>query len=508
MIGFIARRLAMAAALLLLLSAIVYFLLALALDPLEDLYASSAPNKEELIAARIAQLGLDLPWYLRYGDWLAGFIRGDLGVAWQSGQPVTALLGGAIATSVQLVFAATCLALLLGVAIGLVSALRQYSLFDYVLTFVSFVLFALPVFWVAVLLKQFLAIGVNDYLSDPQLNWLVLLGISVVAGLFWAGALGTTPQRGLMAFAMAMLSTFGALTYVLLTGWVHDPQLGTVGVALVGVAAAFAVTAIFAGLHNRRALLSALATAGVGVGAYIGVQWLFFFVEATVWMLVGLLVVAVLLGLFVGWLFAGPDRWVSMRGAGVVALVMSVATYFDRVMQEWQAYSNLSIIRGRPLATIGTETPGLGGDFWMSQLDRWTHLLLPTIALVLISFAQYTRYQRGSMLEVMGQDYIRSARAKGVSERVVIVRHALRNALLPLASIVPVDFITMIGGAVITETIFGWSGMGRLFIVSLKQSEIDPVMAYIMITGALAMVANIVADLAYGLLDPRIRVTS
>ena len=84
----------------------------------------------------------------------------------------------------------------------------------------------------------------------------------------------------------------------------------------------------------------------------------------------------------------------------------------------------------------------------------------------------------------------------------------MRNALLPLASIVPVDFITMIGGAVITETIFNWAGMGRLFVTSLAGSEIDPVMIYIMITGALAMIANLVADFLYGILDPRIRVNA
>jgi peptide/nickel transport system permease protein len=112
------------------------------------------------------------------------------------------------------------------------------------------------------------------------------------------------------------------------------------------------------------------------------------------------------------------------------------------------------------------------------------------------------------MLEVLSQEYIRTARAKGLSERVVIVRHALRNGLMPLASIIPVDLVSVIGGAVITETIFGWSGMGRLFIASLNQAEIDPVMAYVMITGALAMVANLLADLLYAVLDPRIRVNA
>ena len=124
----------------------------------------------------------------------------------------------------------------------------------------------------------------------------------------------------------------------------------------------------------------------------------------------------------------------------------------------------------------------------------------------MISFATYTRYQRGAMLEVMNQDYIRTARSKGLPERLVIVRHALRNALMPLASIVPVDFIAMIGGAVITETIFSWAGMGRMFVTSLGQSEVDPIMVYVMITGGLAMVANLIADFLYAVIDPRIRV--
>jgi len=169
---------------------------------------------------------------------------------------------------------------------------------------------------------------------------------------------------------------------------------------------------------------------------------------------------------------------------------------------------NASVIGGRPIATIGSQTPNLGGDYWITQLDKATHLVLPTIALVVISFATYTRYQRGAMLEVLNQDYIRTARAKGLPERVVIVRHALRNALMPLASVVPIDIITMIGGAVLTETIFSWAGMGRMFVNALMLSEIDPVMIYIMITGALAMIANLAADFLYAIIDPRIRVNA
>jgi peptide/nickel transport system permease protein len=225
------------------------------------------------------------------------------------------------------------------------------------------------------------------------------------------------------------------------------------------------------------------------------------------WM-VGLLALAMVICAGIGWLYGGPDRNVSMRGAMIVGLFTSVLIFLDRVLQTWPQYYNASEINGRPIATLGAQTPGLNADFWMAQLDRATHLLLPTIALVLISFATYTRYERGAMLEVLNQDYIRTARAKGLSERVVIVRHALRNALMPLASVVPVDFITLIGGAVITETIFSWAGMGRLFIDSMNNQEVDPVMFYIMLTGALAMIANLIADFLYAIIDPRIRVNA
>ena len=457
---------------------------------------------------RTQQLNLDEPWYVRYWDWLTSFIRGDFGVAWRSGQSVNDLLVGAVSTSIQLVFAATCIALFSGVTIGLVSALRQYTTFDYAITFVSFVLFALPVFWVAVLLKQFVAIGFNDYLANPTMNWLAVIVLSVVFGLFWAGALATEFKRQAIIFGAATVTSIAVVSYAMLSGWVLDPQLGRDRRLPDRLRCGGGHHDDLRRSQQQAGLVLGSDHGGRRGGVVVPVQWVFYYVAMNWWWLLGLLLFAIGVACLIGWLWGGPDRGVSMRGAAVVAVIMSIVVYMDRVLQGWDVYMSASIINKRPIATIGSSTPNLGGDFWISQLDTWTHLLLPTIALVLISFAGYTRYQRGSMLEVMNQDYIRTARSKGMSERIVIMRHALRNALLPLASIVPVDFITLIGGAVITETIFNWAGMGRLFVTSLSNSEIDPIMAYVMITGALAMIANLVADFVYGLLDPRIRVNA
>jgi peptide/nickel transport system permease protein len=175
----------------------------------------------------------------------------------------------------------------------------------------------------------------------------------------------------------------------------------------------------------------------------------------------------------------------------------------DQVMQVWPPYYRA--LRGRPIPTFGDRTPNLGGNYWVGVLDSLTHLLLPTMTLILIAFAAYTRYSRSSMLEVMNQDYIRTARAKGLPERVVVVRHGFRNTLIPLATIVPIDVITLIGGAVITEAVFARPGMGQLFVLSLDGAEIEPVMAYLVITATLAIIANIVADIVYAVVDPRIR---
>ena len=106
--------------------------------------------------------------------------------------------------------------------------------------------------------------------------------------------------------------------------------------------------------------------------------------------------------------------------------------------------------------------------------DTFSHLILPTLALMLISLATYTRYSRASMLEVLNQDYIRTARAKGLTERTVVVRHAFRNAMIPLATVVAIDIGAILGGAVVTETVFEWNAMGRLFSDGLADPGPEP----------------------------------
>lgn len=138
-------------------------------------------------------------------------------------------------------------------------------------------------------------------------------------------------------------------------------------------------------------------------------------------------------------------------------------------------------------------------------IDRIQHMVLPIVTLAYVNVATYSRYQRASMLEVLHSDYIRTARAKGLKERTVTMKHGLRNALIPIVTIAALNFGAVLGGAVITETIFAWPGMGKFFIDSLVRGEIYTLMAWLMVTAVAVIFMNLVADIIYGALDPRIR---
>ncbi len=142
-----------------------------------------------------------------------------------------------------------------------------------------------------------------------------------------------------------------------------------------------------------------------------------------------------------------------------------------------------------------------------SLIDRGVHLILPAIMLSLLYMAGWSRYSRSSMLEVLRQDYVRTARAKGLFERVVIIKHALRNALIPVVTILVFDIAAIFSGAILTETIFSYPGMGRLYFDALTQSDWPVAMAYLFIVAILVVIATLIRDIVYTFIDPRIRFT-
>ncbi len=142
---------------------------------------------------------------------------------------------------------------------------------------------------------------------------------------------------------------------------------------------------------------------------------------------------------------------------------------------------------------------------WTQPIDLAWHLVLPSIVLAVQFIAAYSRFIRGAMLEVLNQDYIRTARAKGLGERAIIIRHAFRNALLPLITLMGLDIPQLFVGALITEQVFAWPGMGRLFWESAQRLDYQVLMGILILLALFVVFGNLIADLAYGWADPRIQ---
>lgn len=313
MTTFLLQRLMQALVLLLIVSMIGFAILHLAPGgPLSQFAAGGEMSQQDL--DRLAeQLGLNRPLPIQYVEWFWRMLRGDWGLSYRDQQPVLHIIGSHIGATLELMLTSTLLAMLIGAWIGILGAIRRYSLFDSLATIGAMIALSIPTFW----------------------------------------------------FGLVVIYVFS----------------------------------------------------------------------------VGL-----------GWLPSG-NRF-----------------------------------------TIGD------GSF----LNRIHHLIGPCIVLALVSTAVWSRYMRSSMLEVVNQDYIRTARAKGVPERQILLRHAFRNALLPMITITGLHVPTLLSGALVTETVFTWPGMGRLFLDSISYRDYPTVMGILMFTAVLVLLGSLIADLLYGVADPRI----
>ncbi len=313
MSAFLLRRFGQAVLLLFIVSVIGFAILHLAPGgPLSQFAAGGDMSQEDL--DRIAeQLGLNRALPIQYAEWLWRMLAGDWGRSYRDGQPVLHIIGSHIGATLELMLTSTLLAMLIGAWIGILGAIRRYSLFDSLATIGAMIALSIPTFW----------------------------------------------------FGLVVIYVFS----------------------------------------------------------------------------VGL-----------GWLPSG-NRY-----------------------------------------TIGDG----------SLLNQIHHLIGPVMVLALVSTAVWSRYMRSSMLEVINQDYVRTARAKGLSERSILVRHAFRNALLPMITITGLHVPMLLSGALVTETVFTWPGMGRLFLDSISYRDYPVVMGVLMLSAVLVLLGSLIADLLYGIADPRI----
>jgi peptide/nickel transport system permease protein len=494
-------------------SFLAYNLQAYSSNPLSVFTESTEQNKSFLIAKMIRDLQLDVPPPIRYFSWLRGIVGGlwgdfDMGLS-RNNIPVIELLSQAIPVTIKLVITATFLAIILGISVGMITAIRQYSRFDYVMTFFSFLLFSLPIFWVAVLLKEFMAIQFNDFLADAKIPTTAIVIFSLVLGLILAGFVGGTRKQFLTVIAAGALFVASTLAFMSSSNWFLEPALGIFGVSFLALCSAAIVIQLISGLDNEKGRKVGLGTA-LAIGAlYFPLQGLMSD-SASLLNIVAIFIITCAVGIALGYLVSKIDRRVYIRIGLFTALLATPSIIIDRFMQEFPGYMNSDAISGRPVPTLGQNNDMLSPEqlenFWVSGLDTAMHLVLPTIALTLISFAGYVRFARGSLLEVLNMDYIRTARAKGLTERTVIVRHGMRNAMLPLTTILVNDFAGLLGGAIITEGVFAWKGMGQLFNDSLRGYDMNLFMGVFILSATLTVLANFVADLLYGVVDPRIRI--
>lgn len=160
-------------------------------------------------------------------------------------------------------------------------------------------------------------------------------------------------------------------------------------------------------------------------------------------------------------------------------------------------------LESAPLKFVGLHSAGQSGFNW----DYVQHLILPVMTLTVQIVASWTRFQRAATLDVLSSDYIRTARAKGVPRRTVILRHGVRNSLIPLVTVMAVDIGLLFGGLIITEFIFNIPGMGKLFYDALLNGDAPVILAWMMVSGVFILMFNLLADVLYGVLDPRVRVS-
>lgn len=227
--------------------------------------------------------------------------------------------------------------------------------------------------------------------------------------------------------------------------------------------------------HTLEYLLAAIILSlliGVAIGVYSALrQYSLFDYAATTMSFVG---------------FALPGFW--------LALMLQVVVV--QIFLKWHV---------RVFYTSGLSSSTNAGHGLHFLLDRVQHLALPVLVVATLSIASYSRFMRASMLEVLNSDYVRTARAKGLVERRVVLRHVFRNALIPLITVVAIDFGGLFAGIITIETIFTLDGMGFYFVNALGASDPYPVMAWLMVVATMVVVFNLIADVLYGVVDPRIR---
>ncbi len=225
-------------------------------------------------------------------------------------------------------------------------------------------------------------------------------------------------------------------------------------------------------------------------------------VGPTILLVISAQIISIVLGVFLGVIAARKPNGVMSAFVSVFATIgYAVPVFWTGIMLIILFASAIPIFPVEGMQSVKLRD----APFLTQALDVAHHLVLPAFTLAIIYLAQYARLSRASMLEVLGSDYIRTARAKGSPERSVLFKHALRNAALPILTVAGLQFGNLISGALLVETVFNWPGMGRLAFESILRRDYPTIMGVLFFASAMVVVANILTDISYRWADPRLR---
>jgi peptide/nickel transport system permease protein len=229
-------------------------------------------------------------------------------------------------------------------------------------------------------------------------------------------------------------------------------------------------------------------------------------------MVAAAMILAIILAVVVGVVTAVRKNKASDYVATIISYILIALPvfWFAVLLKVFVAIKFNELVGRTILYTASEESPGISQYGTAGEIfkDRFQHLVLPTIALAAITYAAWSRFQRASMLDVMSSEYMRFARAKGLPYRKVLLKHGLRNALIPTTTVVALGIGAIFGGAIITETVFNWNGMGRYLTQDgLGQNDLNVVTGWLLVSAFFIVLFNLIADLLYAVLDPRIRLS-
>ena len=245
-----------------------------------------------------------------------------------------------------------------------------------------------------------------------------------------------------------------------------------------------------------------VTVAGQAVGPQLGAHML-----VTMRMVILATVLSIFLAISVGVIAALRHGKATDHVATVTNFVFLAAPVFvvGLLLKDFVAIPLNQHLHRLIFYTDGDQSPLLTGSFLQRLPDYAAHTVLPSITLILATYSSWAIYQRSTLLDVMDSDYVRLARSKGISPRRVLIRHILRNALIPVTTVIALDFAGVLGGAVITEIVFGWQGLGVWFLNGVNNLDLNVTLAYLLVAAVIVILFNLFADILYAVLDPRIR---